>query len=102
MAFNKTVSPKTYSVKFVNNSSKRWDGKVIEVEADWLHRLYAEEAVVPGEELVLPWPGKKGVVKSWNGVIVEKEQKKQLASSSSEGNTKAGSVVIVYPIFIFY
>ncbi len=84
----------------MNNSSKRWDGKVIEVEADWLHSLYAEEAVVPGKELVLPWPGKKGVVKSWNGVIVEKEQK-QPASSSSEGNTKAGTVVIVYPILIF-
>ncbi len=51
---------------------------------------YAEEAGVPGKELVLPWPGKKEVVKSWNGVIVEK--------SSSEGNKKAGTVVIVYPI----
>ncbi len=29
MASNKTVSPKTYSVKFVNNSSKRWDGNVL-------------------------------------------------------------------------
>ncbi len=54
---------------------------VIEIEADWLHSLYAEEAVV----LACLWPG-KGVVQSWNVVIVEKEQK-QPASSGSEGNT---------------
>ena len=51
---------------------------VIEVEADWLHSLYAEEAVVPA----CLWPG-KGVVPSWNVVIVDKEQKQP----GSEGNT---------------
>ncbi len=63
----------------MNNSSKRWDWKVIEVESDWLHSLYAEEdnIIVPRKELVLPWPGNKGVFKNWNGAIVEKEQNNQ-------------------------
>ena len=66
--------PRTYSVQYTKNNSKRWDGRVIDVDADWLELLYKKEELVPGKEVQLPWQGKKSSsVQQWNAVVVDSE-----------------------------
>ena len=52
--------PEKYCVRYQNNSSKRWDGKMIWLDAEWLEELYNPSELVPGLEVKLPWATKGG------------------------------------------
>ena len=54
-----------------NNSSKRWDGKVLSLEGEWLESLYQPNKLVIGSKLKLPWSGKGGKITYWNAVGVD-------------------------------
>ena len=48
--------------KFDGNGSKRWDGKEIEVQGEWLESLYSPEELAPGNRLnliTMPWKGEE-------------------------------------------
>ena len=60
-----------YLVQYKNNGSKRWDGKVLYLEAEWLESLYQPNVLVIGSKLKLPWSGKGGKVTYWNAVVVD-------------------------------
>jgi len=84
-----------YFVRYEGNNSKRWNGKVIQLEGEWLESLYSTEELIVGAKVVLPWQGKAGsVVQEWNAVIVEPEDQsprpKSSASSAPAGTTKDG------------
>ena len=64
-------SRQLYYIQYENNNSKRWDGKVIQLEGEWLESLYQREELLPGKKVVLPWQGKSGSpIQHWNGVVV--------------------------------
>ena len=63
----------TYCIRYENNASKRWDGKELLVDKDWLDDLYPE-GIYPGKQLQLPWTGKKGKTVMWNAVVSCKKQ----------------------------
>ena len=69
-----TVTPKAkrgkYIVRFEGNSSKRWDGKEIEVDGEWLASFCESSVIVPSTCLQLPWKGKGGEIVQWNVVVV--------------------------------
>ena len=52
----KPSNSKTYYVKYENNS-KRWDGKTVMIDGEWLIKL--------------PWTAKKGKIQYWNAVVVD-------------------------------
>lgn len=60
-----------YSVKYVGNSSKRWDGRVISLEGQWLETLYEPAELVPGKQVSLPWLKKGGAVQYWSAEVVD-------------------------------
>lgn len=61
---------KEYTIKFKGNSSGRWDGKVIAVDAEWLEELYSKEELGPGRIIELPWEGNDGKTVDWRAMIV--------------------------------
>ena len=58
-----------YCIRYENNGSKRWDGKELLVDKDWVDELYVD--VYPGKRIQLPWTGKKGKTVMWNAVVIE-------------------------------
>ena len=60
-----------YLVQYENNGSKRWDGKVLSLEGEWLESLYQPNELVIGSKLKLPWSGKGGKITNWNAVVVD-------------------------------
>lgn len=91
-AMESTEKQKTVWVRYEGNGSKKWDGKVIEVEAAWLEEDCGQELQV-GAEITMPWKGKGGKIVQWNqGVIVEdkepsKPQPKKKKSKSTVCST---------------
>ena len=63
----------TYCIRYENNQSKRWDGKELLVDKDWVDELYPD-GIYPGKQLELPWTGKKGKTVMWNAVVQCKKQ----------------------------
>ena len=59
-----------YLVQYENNS-KRWDGKLLSLEGEWLESLYQLNELSVGSKLKLPRSGKRGKVTYWNAVIVD-------------------------------
>ena len=59
-----------YCIRYEGNSSKRWDGKEILLDAEWMEGLYSESELVAGKKLSLPWQGKGGRVTYWRAVLV--------------------------------
>ena len=59
-----------YCIRYEGNGSKRWDGKEILVDKDWLESLYDPVSLVDGKAVVLPWSGKKGAYRDWKAVVV--------------------------------
>jgi len=47
-------------VQYENNGSKKWDGKVLSLEREWLESLYHLNELVIGSKLKLPQSGKEG------------------------------------------
>ena len=60
-----------YLVQYENNGSKRWDGKVLFMDGEWLESLYQPNELVIGSKLKLPWSGKGGKISYWNAVVVD-------------------------------
>ena len=60
-----------YLVQYENNGSKRWDGKVLFMEGEWLESLYQPNELVIHSKLKLPWSGKGGKISYWNAVLVD-------------------------------
>lgn len=67
-------SKRNYYVRYQGNSSKRWDGKQIVVDGETLESLYPVEELVPGKDVVIPWPKKGGEIENWKGVLVDPSQ----------------------------
>ena len=65
-----TAPANEYTVRFKGNCSKRWDGKDIVVDGEWLEELYNKEELCPGRVIELPWEGKDGKSVGWRVVIV--------------------------------
>ena len=62
------VVSEKYTVEFSNNNSKRWDGKRIAVDSEWMAELYSNPAeLCPGRMVELPFEGED---KSWKVVII--------------------------------
>ena len=59
-----------YCVKYQNNNSKRWDGREIRVDSEYLESLYDPSLLVPGFEVSIPWKG-KNTTTHWKAVIVD-------------------------------
>lgn len=83
-AFSAPPPVRRYFVKFEGNNSKRWDGKEIELQGEWLESLYSTEELTPGKKLTLPWPGKGKKVTEWNVVVVDPGQKQATQVESAE------------------
>ena len=66
-------NPKEYIVKFEGNNSKKWDGREINLDGEWLESLYDPKELTSGKQLRLPWP-EKGEEKYWNAVLMEPKQ----------------------------
>ena len=65
-------NPKEYIVKFEGNNSKKWDGREINLDGEWLESLYDPKELTSGKQLRLPWPEKEE--KYWNAVLMEPKQ----------------------------
>ena len=79
------LQSREYSLQFKGNGSQQWDGKVINVDAEWLEELYNQEILFPGRVVELPWKGRKGVDVQWRGTIVSMPEGEFLAPSHAAG-----------------
>ena len=61
---------KGYIVCFEGNSSKRWDGKEVYINAEVLDELYSEEELVHGAPVTVPWKS-KGKISHWKAIYVD-------------------------------
>jgi hypothetical protein len=60
-----------YYFEFCDNNSKRWDGRQLVGEEEWLEGLYEPDELVVGKRIELPFPVKgSSSVKYWSAVIV--------------------------------
>ena len=83
------------AIRFHNNNNRRWDGKVVDENLDWICSLYNKEDLVPGKEVVLPYAKKGGMVQNWNAVIVDpKAEKEPKSTTSTKGRVLARSTYI--------
>ena len=76
-----------YCVQYVNNSSKKWDGKKILLDGKWLESIYPPSELTIGKKLCLPWQVKGGV-QYWNAVLVPANstpEKKKTTSIVTKG-----------------
>ena len=76
-----------YFIRFVGNNSKRWDGKEIELQREWVENLYTADELHIGKKLNLPWPGKGGNVTYWNAVVVDGASKVKKAETGKAPST---------------
>lgn len=81
------LSTRKYCIRYENNNSKRWDGKRILLDGEWLESLYPGEDLMPGKVVRLPWK-KKGGVSYWNAVVGDENAVRD-SSATKTGMTKA-------------
>ena len=67
----KPSNSKTYCVKYENNNSKRWDGKTVMIDGEWLHSVCNMCEIHCGDKIKLPWTAKKGKIQYWNAVFLD-------------------------------
>ena len=60
-----------YCVRFEGNRSKKWDGRQIMLESEWLESLYSRDDLCPGKIVELPWEEKGAGCVKWKAVIVD-------------------------------
>ena len=81
-----------YSVRYEGNASKRWDGREILLDADWLETLYQPSQLVEGKVLSLPWRGKGGRIVHWRAILIPSTPSRSApipaTTSSSKSKTK--------------
>ena len=77
MAASGLSSEKQYIVRFENNSSKRWDGKEVWLDATILDELYDSSELFNGANITVPWRGKGGKITHWKAVFIDPSIKQQ-------------------------
>ncbi len=83
-----------YSVRYEGNNSKRWDGKEILIDGEWLEDLYNPEDLVVGKEVLLPWAGKRGKVVEWKGILVGPKSSKFVYSVLAQLAARLGLSIV--------
>lgn len=86
-------------VKFIDNDSKQWDGKIIAVEADWIQDLYPEEKLEKGKVVSLPWKH-RGTTKYWKAVIVADEDLQKNKPHQEKRKRSKHSLTLLKVFFI--
>jgi hypothetical protein len=82
-----------YTVRYEGNNSKRWDGREILLDGEWLESLYPKEDLTPGKIVNLPWQTKGGV-KVWTAVLVKPD------TEAAVPKTKGRSIIIIITTYI--
>ena len=85
-----TIKSGKIPICFVNNNSKKWDGKIVDESIEWLSSVYPNGELAPGKELELPYEKKHGIIKKWNAVIVDMGKEMQKNQEKEGTSTKAG------------
>ena len=65
------VTQNQYCVQFEDNNCKRWDGKKVWLDGEWIEELYQPPQLSPGSKIILPWPGRGGHIKQWKATIID-------------------------------
>ena len=65
-----TSDSKNICVRFEGNQSKRWDGKEVLIDYDWMKKQIDATQLFPGSTINIPWPIKGGETQIWKGVVV--------------------------------
>ena len=58
------------SVRYEENRSKQWDGKIVKMDRAWLEAVCGSQDLLVGAAVDMPWRGKGGKTAIWKGVIV--------------------------------
>ena len=85
------VNTTKYCVRYEGNGSKKWDGKMIWLDGEWLRSLYDHSELVPGNKLSLPWMGKGGRMTYWSVVLVDPSQELSSDKSASAQKRQKGT-----------
>lgn len=81
---------KSYVVRFEGNSSKKWDGKEVYINAEVLDELYSEEELVHGAPVTVPWKS-KGKISHWKAIYIDPTHTQQ--PEPEPGNFPYGETV---------
>lgn len=73
-------------VRFEGNQSKRWDGKEVLIDYDWIKEEVDATQLLPGSTINIPWPIKGGEIQNWKGIVVNIDDAS--VSQSHTSNTK--------------
>ncbi len=93
-------SGQKYCFEYINNDSKRWDGKQVLVNDEWLETLYKPEELTVGKKLRIPYPVKRSSeVVYWNAVLVDPQSAKPVKANTKK--TK-GNAIHTRLVFICY
>ena len=57
-------------LRFEGNQSKRWDGKEVLIDYDWMKEQIDATQLFLGNAINIPWPIKGGETQIWKGVVV--------------------------------
>ena len=87
---------KSYIVRFEGNSSKRWDGKEVYINADVLDELYSEYELVHGAPVTVPWKS-KGKITHWKAIYIDSSHTQQL---TQQPNLESGKFPYIYNYYI--
>ena len=88
MASKPPPQKKKYCIRYTGNSSKRWDGKEIWVDGEWVEELYNPSELTDGKQIRLPWKGKQGRITYWEAVIVSTDKPKPPVTPECEKPSK--------------
>ena len=78
------LEKRTYFVKYENNNSKRWDGKTVVIDGDWLQNVCGNNTEIwCGDKIKFPWTAKKGKVQYWNAVVVDNTDAQSKTNNTS-------------------
>ena len=80
-------------LRYEDNNSKHWDGKVVSVDREWIKEVTNDNDLPPGKHLTIPWPIKGGSIEQWKAVIVDESFTKKQKQEKSVGNKTIGSYV---------
>ena len=78
---------KTYCIQYENNKSKRWDGKRVLIDGQWLHSVCNISEIHCSDKIKLPWTAKKGKVQYWNAVVVDNTAMESTPESTKGAKT---------------
>ena len=67
---------KSYIVRFEGNSSKRWDGKEVYINAEVLDELYSKDELIDGAQVTVPWKS-KGKITHWKAIFIDPSARTQ-------------------------